>query len=247
MTEPELLEELTRKLERLEAAQACRNLMGLYSYYHCAFRNQEYVGLWAKRDDDLLVMPWGYYQGIEGVRKCYLQDHGDRNDPEIQDSPILKGGMMMHCVDTEVLEVAGDGKTAKGCWISPGHESCFIPDFDKIPGWKKGDPVPPDAPMVSSCEWAWSKYQVDFIRDADGEWKFWKMRLWPLYKTDFYVPWTQHPDMDPVDFPFHNHKPLPQPNWAWSMDAVYPADEPEPPLPYEHYEDAVPALWANYQ
>ena len=53
--------------------------------------------------------------------------------------------------------------------------------------------------------------------------------------------------MDPVDFPFHNHKPLPQPNWAWSMDAVYPADEPEPPLPYEHYEDAVPALWANYQ
>ena len=163
MTEPELLEELTRKLERLEAAQACRNLMGLYSYYHCAFRNKEYVELWAKRDDDLLVMPWGEYRGFEGIKACYLQDHGDRNDPEIQDSPILKGGMMMHCMDTEVLEVAGDGKTAKGVWMSPGHESCFIPDFEKIPGWKKGDPVPPNAPMVSSCEWAWSKYQVDFI------------------------------------------------------------------------------------
>ena len=137
----------------------------------------------------------------------------------------------MHCVDTEVLEVVSDGKTAKGCWISPGHESCFIPDFDKIPGWKRGIRCPPDAPMVSSCEWAWSKYQVDFIRDADGEWKFWKMRLWPLYKTDFYVPWTQHPDMDPVDFPFHNHKPLPQPNWAWSMDAVYPPTSRSPRCP----------------
>ena len=216
------IEELKLGFERIAAAQACRNLMGKYSYYHTAMRNKDYVQLWADREDDLLVMPWGYYQGIEGVRKCYLQDHGDRNDPEIQDSPILKGGMMMHCVDTEVLEVAGDGKTAKGCWISPGHESCFFPGVVKIPGWMWGVPVPPDAPRVAAG-------------------------AWPLYKTDFYVPWTQHPDMDPVDFPFHNHKPLPQPNWAWSMDAVYPADEPEPPLPYEHYEDAVPALWANYQ
>ncbi len=37
--------------------------------------------------------------------------------------------------------------------------------------------------------------------------------------------------MDPVDFPFQNHKPLPKPNWAWSADTVYPADEPEPPCP----------------
>ena len=28
-------------------------------------RNKDYVQLWADRDDDLLVMPWGYYQGIE--------------------------------------------------------------------------------------------------------------------------------------------------------------------------------------
>ena len=159
MSEQEMLEQLTTKLERLEAVQACRNLMGKYSYYHTAFRNNEYIDLWAKRDDDLLVMPWGSYKGFEGVKACYLKDHGDRNDPGMLDS--LRGAVMMHEMDTEVIEVAKDGKTAKGAWISPGHESCFIPDFEKIPGWKKGDPVPPDAPMVSSCEWAWSKYQVD--------------------------------------------------------------------------------------
>ena len=31
MTEQELLEQLTLKLERMEAAQACRNLMGKYA------------------------------------------------------------------------------------------------------------------------------------------------------------------------------------------------------------------------
>ncbi len=84
------LDELKLGFDRIEAAHACRNLMGKYSYLHTAMRNKDYVQLWAQRDDDLLVMPWGYYQGIEGVRKCYLEDHGDRNDPEIQNSPFSR-------------------------------------------------------------------------------------------------------------------------------------------------------------
>ena len=52
--------------------------------------------------------------------------------------------------------------------------------------------------------------------------------------------------MDEVDFPFHNHTALPEPNWAWDPDVFYPEHEPEPPKPYEHYEDVEPALWAKY-
>lgn len=240
------IEELKLGFDRISAAQACRNLMGKYSYYHTSMRHKDYIQHWAKQDDCLLIMPWGYYKGYEGIKACYLEDHGDRNDPAIDQSPIMKGAMMMHAIDTEVLEVAGDGLTAQGCWISPGHESCFIPDLSGHPDWKKGDPLPNNVKMVSSCEWAWSKYQVDFILE-DGEWKFWKMRLWPLYKTDYYVPWTEHPDLEPADFPFKNYIALPEPNWTWSAENIYPADEPEPPLPYEHYEDAIPALWGRYK
>ena len=239
------IEELELGFARMQGAQECRNLMGKYSYLHTAMRNREFVDLWADREDCILAMPWGYYLGKEGIRQCYLEDHGDRDDPEVQQSPMFQGGMMMHAMDTCVLEVAGDGQTAKGCWLSPGHESCYIPDFSKIPGWKKGDPVPEGTPLVSSCEWAWSKYQVDFIKE-NGVWKFWKLRLWPIYKTDFYVSWVDHPDMDPVDFPFQHHKPLPQPNWAWSPDSVYPADEPEPPLPYDTYENAKSPMWDQF-
>ena len=51
-------EALLHQAERLEALQEIRNLMGRYSYLHSAFRNNEYAELWAKRDDDRLVMPF---------------------------------------------------------------------------------------------------------------------------------------------------------------------------------------------
>jgi len=35
------------QIERLQALQDCRNLMGKYSYYHAASRNIDYVELWA--------------------------------------------------------------------------------------------------------------------------------------------------------------------------------------------------------
>ena len=46
-------EELKAGFERIEAAQACRNLMGKYSYLHTAMRNIDFMNLWANRDDDI--------------------------------------------------------------------------------------------------------------------------------------------------------------------------------------------------
>ena len=42
-------EELKAGFERIEAAQACRNLMGKYSYLHTAMRNIDFMNLWANR------------------------------------------------------------------------------------------------------------------------------------------------------------------------------------------------------
>ena len=41
MTEEKIREQLEHKLLKLEAQEACRNLMGRYSYYGTAFRNKE--------------------------------------------------------------------------------------------------------------------------------------------------------------------------------------------------------------
>ena len=57
------LKDLMLQAERLEAAQACRNLMGRYSYLHTAFRNKEFMELWAKREDVSQTMPFGKFVG----------------------------------------------------------------------------------------------------------------------------------------------------------------------------------------
>ena len=226
MTEQETLELLTRKLERLEAVQACRNLMGKYSYYHTAFRNQEYIDLWAKREDDLLVMPWGSYQGYEGVKACYMKDHGDRSDPKVLDS--LKGAVMMHEMDTEVIEVAEDGKTAKGAWLSPGHETYVD---GQLPGRSKEE-----SSGQAHAEWCWGKYAVDFIKDDNGEWKIWHMRLYPLFKCEYGESWVDTKQPEPEDYTFMSSQRSTS-WWIYSPTEVYPANEPAIPWPYEKFED----------
>lgn len=111
MTEEKIREQLEYTLFKLEAQEACRNLMGRYSYYRTAFQSKEIVDLWAKRDDDKLVTPWGSYQGHQGIEACYLQDIGDRSDAKVFEA--IKGAVIMHEVDTEVIEVAEDLQTAK--------------------------------------------------------------------------------------------------------------------------------------
>ena len=226
MSEQEMLEQLTLKLERLEAVQACRNLMGKYSYYHTAFRNKDYIDLWAKRDDDLLVMPCGSYKGFEGVKACYLKDHGDRNEPGMLDT--LKGAVMMHEMDTEVIEVAADGKTAKGAWISPGHETYVD---GQVPGRpdETGD-------GKAHAEWCWGKYAVDFIKDADGQWKIWHMRLYPLFKCEYGTSWVDAEQPTADEFAFTRAEKNVS-MWTYSPHEVYPANEPAIPWPYKSFDD----------
>ena len=211
------LNELMLQAERLEAAQACRNLMGRYSYLHTAFRNKEFMELWAKRDDVSQTMPFGKFVGYEGVYQSYVGFHGDRYNPE--DYEQLRGLMMIHEMCTDVIEVAADGKTAKGIWISPGTETA------PSPGKEKG-------------AWCWGKYEVEFIKE-DGMWKFWHMTLYPLFLTPYNRSWGEPalkmagngemPDMGPYCHP------LEKPFWEYGPDAIYPEDEPAVPQRYDSY------------
>lgn len=214
----EKLKELMLQADRLEAVQACRNLMGKYSYLHTAFRNLEYVELWAKREDCWITMPFGRFEGWEGVRHCYVDIHGDRSEPDYQE--FGKGLMMLHEMDTEIIEVAADGKTAKACFISPGHET------SPAQGKEKG-------------AWCWGKYYVEFIKE-DGVWKFWHLILYPLILSPYNKSWGEpQDDITEGKVPFADPTggviPLEKPMWEYGPGAIYPADEPHVPAPYESY------------
>ena len=62
--------------------------------------------------------------------------------------------------ETPVIEVAGDGKTAKGIWYSIGIG--VRPNVNS------------DGTYTKSTSWMWEKYAVDFIKE-DGKWKIWHL------------------------------------------------------------------------
>ena len=224
MTNEELvqkLDEMQLKIDRLEAVTICANLMSRYVNYHAAFRHKDYVEFWAKRDDDILEMPWGKYLGFESVKKCYLDHHFDRGDEGAEEK--MKGAVFFHHLDTPIIEVAADGKTARGAWWSPGHET--FPRGDREPG--------------QGAIWAWSKYGADFIKEDDG-WKIWRMRIYPMFKTPVGTSWTEWSQfsgpMDLSEFP-ETDAPCTDTPWYMGVNSVYPADQPEPPLPYNSYSD----------
>lgn len=210
MTEANM-EALTREIQRQTAIIDCKNLMGKVLYYGVAYLNRLMVGLWADREDDLLEQPWGIYDGIEGVKRCYLRDFGDRSDPGKLEQ--LKGVMHLYTCDTPLIVVADDGMTAKGTWTSSGAET-----------WRDGDKKP-------QGYWRWGKYEVDFIRE-NGIWKIWKLRFYPYFMTKYETPWTEAPAYDYAFFPVTPDRPREKPVYHYDGEAVYPDDQPAIPRAY---------------
>lgn len=207
-------ENLLALVENLEAIQCCRNIMGRFIYYNATYRNLDVLPMWAERDDCLVEMPWGLYRGRKGV-KDFLVEQGDRRDPNVHAN--LKGVMRLYELQSELIEVAEDGKTAQGIWSSPGedtHLECWAP----------------------IGEWRWCRYAVDFIRE-NGEWKIWKLRMLPIFRTNYYRSWVKEDQPKAADYGYSLAESKAYDDWSYDMSKPFPADYPEPPKPYAHYED----------
>lgn len=137
------------------------NLMSLHAWYHAALmHNVEIDEIWSKRDDIVLWFEQsGIFRGPEAIRQGYGKNVSRES---------TKGFFTWHTITTPVVEVAADGKTAKGVWYTPG-----------IAGFFQNN--------KSNFNWMFEKYGVDFIRE-DGVWKIWHMHVysdigWSLGET----------------------------------------------------------------
>lgn len=164
------------RVQRQEDTQAVINLMGLRAFLHGAGYQGKELDLWANREDDAWGMQGGYRIGIKNIRAAY-QDRFERVRkqeltqmhklyPQIEDDPrnLGVGSLDFHTLTTPIIQVAGDGQTAKGLWYTPGIVSG--------PSSKGEGLVRPS--------WMWERYAVDFIKE-DGKWKFWHV----IVLTDF--------------------------------------------------------------
>ncbi len=157
--------------QRWEDQRALKNLMGKYANCLILNREQDIFGLfWSAAEDISLSFNDGVYVGPDAVAGYYAACR-DRNAlvasllqkrfPEelggkTQDEIYGIGPFKVKPLSCPVIEVATDGKTAKGLWYCQGAyndvETC--------------GPV---------AHWTWGFFAADFRREAEG-WKLWHLQ-----------------------------------------------------------------------
>jgi hypothetical protein len=82
-------------------------------------------------------------------------------NPEIENIPENEGigDMVIHTLTTPYIEIAKDGQTAKGVWMSVGLAAGVR---------NEGKP---------QYNWFWEKFGVDFVKE-DDEWKIWHFQIY---------------------------------------------------------------------
>ena len=233
--------ELRREARAATDRGEIENLFNRYMYYHNAFRDDLIIPMWVK-------------PGTEGIRARYTNAGVYTSYESViryhQGRPTPVGKLILHYTTTPVIEVGGDGQTAKGVWIMAGSESGLTdpavaekqPSYMYSPGTVQGKRV--------WAHWVWCKYAVDFLRQ-DGEWKIWKFRCYELSRAPFEENWISFAEKNAEAFDLDlmyfgdDGKPVFMPPADQPVPSRYvpyhPATrqtlEPLPPLPYGTFED----------
>lgn len=213
---PKSLEERVQRLEDIEEIQ---KLMSRYAYLLTAHMHDECVDqLFSQTTfgQKIQISGWGIWEGPDAARRCYSRAHSWM----VRTLFGLPGTMMQHSFTTPLIEVAGDGKTAKGLWISPGHEAR------------------PSGGRVTAF-WVWVIYSDDFVKE-DGAWKIWHHRVTEVLFSPVDGDWITgnvlSEELNP-EWPEECKPDRPSPpQWKYSPTAVCVLDPP-PPDPYETWHD----------
>jgi len=126
--------------QRAYEAREVQNTYSKHAYYHAypQLYCQELKDIWVSEDGPYAktarwTNPQGIQEGMALIKKNYCTTNMENLKknlekiskiyPEIKNVPenLRAGsGYTIHTQTTPIIEVAGDGKTAKGMWYSPG-------------------------------------------------------------------------------------------------------------------------------
>ena len=159
-------------MDRWEDQRFIKNLMGIYVNYVILNKDADlFPDLWSQKAKDVcLGLNHGWYVGAEAIcgyynsihrrnelvaaslQKRFPEELGQKTPEEI----FGIGTFRVLPVSCPVIEIAADGKTAKGLWYCQGSHA-----------------------QVLGCgptsNWTWGYYAADFIREGDA-WKIWHLQ-----------------------------------------------------------------------
>ena len=205
-------EELFRKIGRLNSYHEIQNLMGRATAALNFQRGEELLSYFALEKDDVSLeyADEGVFTGKEAVEAAV-------NDLIVK--PLQKGYMLDMQLTTPMIEVAEDGKTAKGLWWCPGIGT--LPKQDEDP----------------QAIWCWGMVGVDLILDGDI-WKIWHLHYFRFIRCDYHKGWVEDSSMrNRLNTPMH---PLSSPSTYHDPYSPLSVREgiPACPRPYTVYEES---------
>ncbi len=238
MNEKELLERieaLEKKVERNQRAADAVEIQNLMSRYIFYLENGNIAGVWddlfSHEDPDVSmeIMDAGGYVGAEHVKRAYYtmarKVDMDGNPVEKTSSGMSNtnseraGLLLMLTVETPMIEVSRDGKHAWGQWHLFGPHSNRV--FDHISGNKK-----------DIAFWIAGKYDNEFVRDSDGQWRFKSLHAINWLRTPYDKSWLECADCRSTPSPYYPTD-IPRRITSFNPDL---GNDPDRwgPLPHEH-------------
>jgi hypothetical protein len=153
---------LEDKIRMLEDIEAIKKLQRAYGFYLEHWMAEDLIDLFSDSPEACLKIAAGEFRGKDAIRRLFR--HGKENIP----LPKSESGEFLHQVMqlSGVVDVAPDGKTAKGRWYGFGANAFPVPE-GIAPGWMNG------------------VYEVEYIKE-NNIWKMLKVR-WCM---TFHAPWS---------------------------------------------------------
>ena len=226
-----------QKLSRWEDTREIKNLVGRMSTDYVLKEERSMLArYWSAREDICLGVNEGWFSGRSAVAEYYAgqeariaaesamiqaafpKELGDKTAEQVHGVGMID----YKPVDTGVIEVAGDGQTAKGLWMIRGS-------YSKLTA---GGPV---------AYWEWSWLAIDFVREA-GEWKIWHQQYLREIDRPCGYPWVGEEHAFPPRDEFAGAEDIREaaPNVAAPLRETYSAHRPftpspEVPVPYDTF------------
>ncbi len=226
-------------LERLEWRRDIRNLMGRISAdYSVREEGAIYERYWSRREDVVLGVNNGWYVGPDAVAgyykalneeialaaRCVEKDFPEKISELTDEQKRGLGAISYIPVDSQVIEIADDGETAKGLFNIRGS-------YNKI---TVSGPI---------AYWLFGWAAVDFVMEQ-GQWKIWHMQWLSNVNVQCGTPFGTEPEKFPEMEAYADMASfeMPKPTVAACLMENYYTDRPftkspKVPEPYETFAD----------
>ena len=170
---------MEERMQRTEDTHEIQQVMNKYERYLEVGLWDEIVELFALKTPGVRAdVGWGNYEGPEKIKKLFLGIHKEAfGDQKTGMRPGVFGALFN---TTPIIEVAGDGKTAKGIWGVIGAGTMRYGGQEGTDSYDEGE-------MTS--QWNLCMRATDFVKE-DGEWKIWHYTVHGYFGSPFDTCWS---------------------------------------------------------